>query len=54
MSEAGQEDEDFRTGIPNEQFLPQLHVFTFRRNYSLVNNPVLKKSEVSEQLLTKE
>jgi len=47
-------DEDFRTGIPNEMFLPQLHAMVHRRNHSINNNSVLRKQEVSDQIVKKE
>lgn len=48
MQEAGDE---LRTGIPNEHLLPHLHVITFRRNYSLNYNKVLKQGEATDTLV---
>ena len=38
----------FSTGIPNEQYLPQIHVLSLRRNHSLNTNSILRKSLVNE------
>lgn len=45
---------EFRTGIPNERILPQLHVLCHRRNYSLDHNKVIKRSEVNDQVVKNE
>jgi hypothetical protein len=34
-------------GIPNEKFLPQLHVFTFRKNHTFETSPLLRKSDLT-------
>jgi hypothetical protein len=45
---AVEEDKEFQSGIPNEAFLPHLHVITFRRNHTLINNQVLPKQNATE------
>lgn len=51
---AVEDDHLMQTGIPNEQFLPHLHVLTFRRNHSLSTNSVLKKSQANEAMVKSE
>lgn len=46
-----QEDEEMRTGIPNEHILPHLHVFAYRNNQRLINNPVLKKKQATSAIV---
>lgn len=41
-------------GIPNEQYLPQIHVFSFRRNHSLNSNYAFKKSLANESTVKNE
>jgi hypothetical protein len=45
------ETDDIKTGVPNERLLPQLHVFTFKRNQCFHLNPVLKTEEATEDLV---
>ncbi|CDW86598.1 mini-chromosome maintenance complex-binding protein [Stylonychia lemnae] len=48
-------DDDYdpmaRTGIPNEQNIPHLHVITFRKDLILNNNQLLKRSQVNNMTL---
>jgi hypothetical protein len=41
---AVEEDKEFHTGIPNEAYLPHLHVLSFKRNHTLYTNSVLPKT----------
>jgi hypothetical protein len=38
--------------IPNEETIPHLHAFTFKRNQLVNNNNLLKQSEITNTYLT--
>jgi hypothetical protein len=48
---AAEEDVELRTDIPNSHLLPSLHVFAYRNNQRLLNNPIMTKVNATSETI---